>query len=186
MSCYAPKVDHLLNELRQSDISQLLQLYTKCYPIPKILLQQNKLIWQLHWTRSITSYSLTTLCIWHKLCFYLAQTTKTLRLSKLQNYLNSLYLTQSKEYQNQQTIKTLAQTIKSTLVQILLIAFDVHACPMMFPLFALEYFLHFSSLPKFFLSLLLITLNASVLFSRLCPGTGHIDYNCQNSHKPTF
>ena len=101
-------------ELRQSDISQLLQLYTKWYPFPKILLQQNKIVWQLHWTRSITSYSLTTLCIWHRLCFFLAQTTKTLKLSKLQNYLNSMYLT---------------QTIKATLVQILLIAFDVHACP---------------------------------------------------------
>ena len=46
----------------------------------------------------------------------------------------------------------------------------------MLPLFALDYFLHFSSLPLFFLSLFLITLNASVLLSRLCPGTGHIDY----------
>ena len=44
----------------------------------------------------------------------------------------------------------MAKTIKATLVQILLIAFDVHACPMMFTLFALDYFLHFSRLPLLF------------------------------------
>ena len=37
-------------------------------------------------------------------------------------------------------------------------------------------FYTFSRLPLLFLSFLLINLNASVLFSHFCPGTGHIDY----------
>ena len=56
----------------------------------------------------------------------------------------------------------MAKTIKATLVQILLIAFDVHACPMMFTLFALDYFLHFSRLP------LLFSLYSWLLLTPLC------------------
>ena len=80
----------------------------------------------------------------------------------------------------------MAQTIKATLVQFLLIAFDVHACTMMFASLLSITFYTFSRLPLLSLSLLLITLNASMLFSHLCPGTGHIDYwtvkNITNLH----